>query len=233
MKHAIQGVDARAESFGDVALDGGASQNGAVAAEKAADGAVDQHQRIGQPEQAHIHDLIHLIDEKNTKPYFFLSGSLSRYCTALPTVRPANSTTENAAYMAAVKPGNVRKKATKMGEKPLATPLVTAMYSYMLRRTALLLQILHGFPNVAAPRLERIGRALLPRRFIQTDQALRCGRGQREDALRNQNPCDAEGIQKHGGQRCHNDLQNRVEHGGHRVALFLGAPPESAPGRCW
>ena len=115
--------------------------------------------------------------------------------------------------MAAVKPGNVRKKATKMGEKPLATPLVTAMYSY----------ILHGFPNVAAPRLERIGRALLPRRFIQTDQALRCGRGQREDALRNQNPCHAEGIQKHGGQRRHGDLQNRVEHGGHRVALFLGA----------
>ncbi len=43
---------------GDVALDGGASQNGAVAAEKAADGAVDQHQRIGQPEQAHVHNHI-------------------------------------------------------------------------------------------------------------------------------------------------------------------------------
>ena len=57
-KHAVQGVDARAESFGDVALDGGASQNGAVAAEKAADGAVDQHQRIGQPEQAHVHNHI-------------------------------------------------------------------------------------------------------------------------------------------------------------------------------
>ena len=57
-KHAVQGVDARAESFGDVALDGGTSQNGAVAAEKAADGAVDQHQRIGQPEQAHVHSHI-------------------------------------------------------------------------------------------------------------------------------------------------------------------------------
>ena len=57
-KHAVQGVDARAESFGDAVLDGGASQNGAVAAEKAADGAVDQHQRIGQPEQAHVHSHI-------------------------------------------------------------------------------------------------------------------------------------------------------------------------------
>ena len=30
----------------------------AVAAEKAADGAVDQHQRIGQPEQAHVQHVL-------------------------------------------------------------------------------------------------------------------------------------------------------------------------------
>ena len=38
-----------------------------------------------------------------------------------------NSATENREYMAAVMPGNVRKNATRMGEYPLATPLVTAM----------------------------------------------------------------------------------------------------------
>ena len=59
---------------------------------------------------------------------------LIRYCNALPIDRPTNSTTENAEYMAAVKPGNVRKNATKTGEKPLATPLVTAIYPKRLRK---------------------------------------------------------------------------------------------------
>ena len=39
----------------------------------------------------------------------------TRYCTALPMVRPANSATENREYMAAVMPGIVRKNATRIG----------------------------------------------------------------------------------------------------------------------
>ena len=64
---------------------------------------------------------------RKAKPYRFFSGISIRYCTKPPTVRPRNSATENREYMAAVMPGNVRKNATRMGEYPLPTPLVTAM----------------------------------------------------------------------------------------------------------
>ena len=58
--------------------------------------------------------------------------------------------------------------------------------------------------------------------FVQTDKTLRDSRCQRETALRKQDPRNTERIEQNRSQRCHDDLQNRIEHGGYRISFLLG-----------
>lgn len=62
IQHALKGVYPRPHLVGDIALHGGEAHRRAAYAEIARRGPVQEHERVGQPEQHRVQELVGVVD---------------------------------------------------------------------------------------------------------------------------------------------------------------------------
>ena len=191
----------------------------AVDAEKAAESAICEHQRIRQPQKQHVHHFIDLIHgEDEGKALLF---------------RQSIAVAHHAAERA---PGKLRhgekgvhrrRKAGRCAEKGNEQRRIARRHA-VGHRHIIIQRAQALFPLEIGGRLAEIsppeaqGKAFAAARRFRDRDLIFDERGeQRQRRLHEQQPRNAERIEEHGGHGHHQHLEHGIEHGGNRVALFL------------
>ena len=193
----------------------------AVDAEKAAESAICEHQRIRQPQKQHVHHLIDLIDSKDEGKAFLF--------------RQAIAVAHHAAERA---PGKLRhgekgvhrrRKAGRCAEKGDEQRRITRRHAVghrhiIIQRAQALFppEIGRRLAEISPPEAQRKALAAA-RRFCDRDLIFDERRDERQRRLHEQQPRHAQRIEEHGGHGHHQHLEHGIEHRGNRVALFLHA----------
>ena len=204
----------------DAGLHGRLPQDDAVVSQKAAKAPVGHHQRIRQPQQAHIHGLIKLVDEKHHAELF--------------PVRDADAVLQGAAQGAPRElrhrkqgihgGGKARDRAEKghqYGSIALGHPIGDRHIGKQAAHPFFFFQIGKSLPQVSGPTGKGIAFPALPPAFLQADAAFGERRRQGQAPLDQQQHRHAQNVQQHRRQRRDDHVEHRVQHGGYRVALVL------------
>ena len=207
---------------GDVALHRRLPHGGAVDAQKAADCAVGQHQRIGQPQKAHIHGFIDLVDQKGKGEFLFrrdLHPVLNHAADGAPQkLRHGKERIHGG--------GQAGHSAEKGHQQRRIALRHTVGYGHVgkeVPQAALLLHIVRRLPDVLPPEPEAVVLFLHAPLLVEADTALHHCRRHGKAALEHQQPRHAEPLKQHRRQRHHHYLQNGIEGSGHGIALLFHA----------
>ena len=219
---ALERVHPRAHVLGDVALHGRLAQDVAVRAEEAAGGAVGEHERVGEPQQHGIHQVVEDVDEQ-ADPEALLARHLDRVLEGAADgpsdafrggeERVQRSRESWRGAEERDEDGGVAG-ADAVGHRHIAHEAAHALLAAEPGRR---------LADIGCPECETRLLALLTLVFRHMHEALDQGGLDGESTLDHEQARHADGVEQHGGEGRHDHDERGEEHGRDRIALLLGA----------